>query len=235
MLKEVIYLVYITSRETQRRKDARKGQIIKSALEIFSERGYDGTTIKDIVQASGTSIGNFYFYFKSKEDLFELLYDEMSTMLNRLSDFALNRDNISVVKGFCRSKTSELWAFQHCNGLARALMIEGIGDIPRFEKKRLEIFNNSNERIERVFIGLSNLKLLDISDTKISSLLCNGTMYHVIMDWLQGDRTVKLTDYSYQIITFNLNAFKIDYQNSDVKLYINDMLEELETDFTMFE
>lgn len=228
-------MVYITSRETQRRKDARKRQIIKSALEIFSERGYEGTTIKDIVQESGTSIGNFYFYFKSKEDLFEILYDEMSNMLNRLSDFALNRENLSVVKGFCRSKTSELWAFGHCNGLARALMIEGIGNNPRFEKKRLEIFRNSNERIERVFKGLSSQRLLDISDLKIATLLCNGTMYHVIMDWLQGERTVKLTDYSYQIITFNLNAFKINYQNSDVKLYINDMLEELETDFTMFE
>ncbi len=235
MLKEVISLPYTTSQDTQKRKDARKRQIIKAALKIFSERGYEGTTIKDVVQEAGTSIGNFYFYFKNKEDLFETLYDEMGYMFERLYDFALNRNDLSVVKGFCRSKTSELWAFQHCNGLARALIIEGIGKNQTFLKKREEIFENSNDRIEKIFTELCQNGLLDIPDVKTGTLLCNGSMYSVIIDCLQHERASKLTDYSYQIITFNLNAFKLDYHTYDVKLYISEMIEELDTVFTLFE
>ncbi|MBR0373230.1 MAG: TetR/AcrR family transcriptional regulator [Mogibacterium sp.] len=47
-----------------------KGKITTAALALFSEKGYENTTIEDILEASGTSRGTFYHYFEGKDALF---------------------------------------------------------------------------------------------------------------------------------------------------------------------
>jgi len=50
-------------------KEKRKDGIINAALKLFSERGFYVTTIPDIAEKVGMSVGNFYNYFKSKDAL----------------------------------------------------------------------------------------------------------------------------------------------------------------------
>ncbi len=50
-------------------KQERKQGIITAALQLFSERGFYVTTIPDIAQKVGMSVGNFYNYFTSKDIL----------------------------------------------------------------------------------------------------------------------------------------------------------------------
>jgi AcrR family transcriptional regulator len=49
----------------------RRGQIIEAALACFTRKGYVNTTMDDIVAESGLSKGAIYWYFKSKDGLFE--------------------------------------------------------------------------------------------------------------------------------------------------------------------
>jgi AcrR family transcriptional regulator len=51
-------------------------KIIDSALIIFSEKGYAGARVGDIVKLSGSSTGSFYFRFKNKEALFDYILDQ---------------------------------------------------------------------------------------------------------------------------------------------------------------
>lgn len=53
--------------------DIRRAEILESAVRLFIERGYDGTSISDIVGRAGISKGAFYHHFQSKEDLVEAL------------------------------------------------------------------------------------------------------------------------------------------------------------------
>ena len=46
-----------------------KEKIIQSAIESFSQTGYDRTKMEDIAKRLGLSKGTIYLYFKSKEDL----------------------------------------------------------------------------------------------------------------------------------------------------------------------
>lgn len=43
---------------------------------LFAQKGYKATSIEDIIAATGTSKGNLYYHFKSKEGLFLYLLDE---------------------------------------------------------------------------------------------------------------------------------------------------------------
>jgi len=50
-------------------KEEKKRGIISAALKLFSEKGFYITTIPDIADKVGMSVGNFYNYFKSKDIL----------------------------------------------------------------------------------------------------------------------------------------------------------------------
>lgn len=48
--------------------------ILETALTLFRERGYDGTTMRVIAERAGVSVGNAYYYFGSKEHLIQAYY-----------------------------------------------------------------------------------------------------------------------------------------------------------------
>lgn len=52
-----------------------KSKIVSAAWKLFYERGYDGTTVEEIIFESGTSKGSFYHYFSGKDALLGLLAD----------------------------------------------------------------------------------------------------------------------------------------------------------------
>jgi AcrR family transcriptional regulator len=53
----------------ERNKEETKRRILKAALELFKEKGLDGTTTKEISKRSGIAEGTLFNYFKTKEDL----------------------------------------------------------------------------------------------------------------------------------------------------------------------
>ena len=56
-----------------------KSKIISAAWKLFYDKGFDGTTIEDIVSLSETSKGSFYHYFEGKDSLLgtlSTLFDE---------------------------------------------------------------------------------------------------------------------------------------------------------------
>jgi AcrR family transcriptional regulator len=48
---------------------AMRDEIFRQALELFSEKGYAGTSMRELAKRCGTTASNVYNYFPSKEDL----------------------------------------------------------------------------------------------------------------------------------------------------------------------
>lgn len=59
--------------------DERRQEILDGAMKLFSEKGYDRTSISDISKFLGISQGLCYRYFKSKEEIFESAIDEYAS------------------------------------------------------------------------------------------------------------------------------------------------------------
>lgn len=53
--------------------EIRRSEILERATELFIQRGYDNTSINEIIARAGISKGAFYHHFQSKEDLIEAL------------------------------------------------------------------------------------------------------------------------------------------------------------------
>ena len=49
--------------------------IVSAAYECFFEKGYDGTSVRSIMTRAGGEIGLFYYYFDSKDDVFDRVLD----------------------------------------------------------------------------------------------------------------------------------------------------------------
>lgn len=53
----------------------KKDEIVKAALELFMEKGYEGTSIRMIQSKVHSEVGLFYYYFKNKDEVFEVAID----------------------------------------------------------------------------------------------------------------------------------------------------------------
>ena len=54
-------------------------QIILTAERLFSAKGYDGTSVRDIADEAGINIAMISYYFGSKEKLMEALFEQRTT------------------------------------------------------------------------------------------------------------------------------------------------------------
>jgi AcrR family transcriptional regulator len=71
--------------ETRRRGEDSAERIIRATMEAVAAKGYQATTISDIVEAAGASLNTFYANFEDKEDAFDAaLYSGRTRMLGVL-------------------------------------------------------------------------------------------------------------------------------------------------------
>lgn len=62
------------------RESAVEGRILAAAVRLFAAKGFDGTSVQEIVEAAAVTKGALYHYFESKNDL---LYEIYHTLLSR--------------------------------------------------------------------------------------------------------------------------------------------------------
>ena len=74
------------------KKDLNKENILKIAREIFSKYGYRKTTLDDIANAVRKGKSSLYYYFKSKEDLFQAVVMKEGEILARELEIIINRN-----------------------------------------------------------------------------------------------------------------------------------------------
>jgi AcrR family transcriptional regulator len=52
--------------------------ILEAARQVFADLGYGATTVRDIIRATPLASGTFYNYFKSKEEIYQAIRDEVA-------------------------------------------------------------------------------------------------------------------------------------------------------------
>lgn len=75
----------------EREKEQRKNQILDVARALLLEKGLQATSINQIAKRSELSVGTFYSYYKSKEELYVALQQEGLDILYALISAAVRR------------------------------------------------------------------------------------------------------------------------------------------------
>src|SRR5438309_11662992 len=63
----------------ERRKEARPGELLDAALDLFVEKGFAATRAEEVAARAGVSKGTLFLYFPSKEELFKAVVRENIT------------------------------------------------------------------------------------------------------------------------------------------------------------
>ncbi len=87
-----------TNMEARSKKNIARENILRTAREIFSKYGYKKTTLDDIAGAVRKGKSSLYYYFDSKEDLFQAVITKEADILARELDIVINRNTDPVDK-----------------------------------------------------------------------------------------------------------------------------------------
>jgi len=84
-------MVRVTKSPRERRKE-----LVDTAERLFLEKGYDRTTVDDIVAAINVAKGTFYHYFKSKADILYAAVEKNISVLEEEFRSVINRDDLKT-------------------------------------------------------------------------------------------------------------------------------------------
>lgn len=76
---------------------------LDAALDLFYDKGYEKTTINDIINKLGVSKGAFYHYFESKEDIIETIAVGYTEKMGYVIRDIVQRTDINALEKFNKS------------------------------------------------------------------------------------------------------------------------------------
>ena len=84
------------------RGEVTRNALVQSALDLFGERGFAGTSLDDVVAVAGVTKGALYHHFSDKESLFATVAEEVKrTTTRQLSDLFLLADPFEALESGC--------------------------------------------------------------------------------------------------------------------------------------
>jgi AcrR family transcriptional regulator len=106
----------------------KKLKIIQVATKVFASDGYENASVDMIVEKAGVAKGTFYYYFKTKDDLFLSMFktgvEQLSLfMADEAKKYDSPADRIKAIiesqyaffsenRDLCRMLISEIWQFE---------------------------------------------------------------------------------------------------------------------------
>jgi TetR/AcrR family transcriptional regulator len=69
----------------RRRKEARPGELLAAALDLFVDKGFSATRVEEVALRAGVSKGTLFLYYPTKEELFKAVVRE--SIVGRLDEF----------------------------------------------------------------------------------------------------------------------------------------------------
>jgi TetR/AcrR family transcriptional regulator, transcriptional repressor of aconitase len=126
-------------RVTQQHRDERRTQIAQAALRCFAHRGFQQTSMADIIAESGLSAGAIYGHFESKQaivlEVARLVVGDRIDELHRMGDTGTMPSPGQALASIVRAATSDfhggrvlvqLWSEAATSDDIRALVIDSI-------------------------------------------------------------------------------------------------------------
>lgn len=131
------------------RRDLVEGQIIQEATRLFAERGFSGTSLKDIADATGLTRPALYYYVKSKDEILARLVTELAELPAQMLQALHEEKGMSATERLRRM--AHAVAFLQASGPSRfQLLIRSEADVP---DELVERYAKSRRRVLREFIG----------------------------------------------------------------------------------
>ena len=164
-------------------KELTRQRIMDAATEVFSEKGYHGAAVDDIVKQSDTSKGSFYFHFPSKQEIFFSLVERFITGLSDSLEVSIEKETGAISKVNVALKTV-FESFSKHRSLAKILLVGGVGLGKAFDERLLSIHARFASLIKSHLDDAIAEGSIAPLNTEITSYAWLGAVNEVIIRWL---------------------------------------------------
>jgi AcrR family transcriptional regulator len=186
---------------------SRKGQVIRSAAELFKEKGYAAASMRDLAQKLGIEAASLYSHIKSKEEILRTLCFEMAAEFRSSLD-SVERQNVSA------SEKLRLGIIGHIQVMAMDLTASAVfmnehrhlsqPFLRDFLLLRINYINRFKAMIEE---GIKQGEFKSAIDTKLAVMTLFSSLNWMPM-WYSPDSTIESEELGKQLAEMLINGLK---------------------------
>ena len=152
----------------ERRKEARPGELLDAALDLFVEKGFAATRAEEVAARAGVSKGTLFLYFQSKEELLKAVVQEnISSHFKEWNEtFDAYLGNSADMVSLCMNAWWDRVGATKASGIEKLMMSEAANfpDIADFY--RTEVVEPGQALIRRILqrgIDRGELRVMDLN------------------------------------------------------------------------
>ena len=172
--------------------------ILKAGIEIFARKGFDGTRISEIAEASGLPKANVYYYFSSKEEIYTAIIAHLiAGWDDALRHISPDSEPADAFRNYVRAKLE----YTRKNNAESRLFASEIIQGARFLKKkdRLHMQEVTDERVKVMEGWIAAGKMLPVDPRHLFIMLWSATQFYADFEPLAcdalGKSRLKVEDY----------------------------------------
>ncbi len=143
-----------------KKKDITKNKILQLALQLFQTEGFEKTTMRQIAEKAELSLGAFYYYFKSKDDLvLEFYYETQNHLYAETGQIITSeKDFKTILKSVFRAQFMILLPYRNFLNILLKNAAYPDSALSPFSKASKKIRDENIDLFRKIILN-SNLKL----------------------------------------------------------------------------
>ncbi len=136
----------------ERRKEARPGELLGAALDLFVEKGFAATRVEEVAQRAGVSKGTLFLYFPSKVELFKaVVRHHLSGLFAQWNaEFDTFSGSTSDMVRYCMQQWWERVGATQVSGITKLVITEAHHFPEVADFYRQEVIEPGNDLIRRI-------------------------------------------------------------------------------------
>jgi AcrR family transcriptional regulator len=174
-----------------RDKQATRQRLLDAAETVFADKGYHGAVVDDIVQASDSSKGGFYFHFPNKEAIFLALIEALTPKLETAVDRAIASESDPVAQLDAALRVA-LETFSRHRRLSKILLVESVGLGHGFDERLMRAHGRFAAMIQRRLESAAQAGRIAPLDAEIAAWAWFGAINELVVRWLISGQPERL-------------------------------------------
>ncbi|MBN1802825.1 MAG: TetR/AcrR family transcriptional regulator [Candidatus Lokiarchaeota archaeon] len=186
---------------TEKTKEQKRNLYLIAAVETFQKKGFNDTRVKDITELAGTSVGNFYRYFNSKEEIFEILIEEfyidIMDKLEKLLNY--NIPPVKLIKALYREYVT---VFKQHGNAALIFVDQMSGINQKYAKMKEDYLQQGYKTVEKIINKLLDVGYIRPQNPKLTAMIWVDLLFQTFSYWTRTGFELSDDEYINDLVNF---------------------------------
>ncbi len=209
-------MVYRQTERSEKVREASRSKILTAARRLFRVKGYERTTIQQIVKEAASSVGNLYFYFRNKEVLLLAVVTEAFDLIWSVGEEAMSTVPRGPKRLVVLQHVNVIAAYQHPD-LAQLVLSDQYPSVVDF------IETEQQRRFSAVLA--ENSEPLTQENLELAVAAWAGAARNALLTKLKKNLDIDLRKMSLFVSRWNLRALGLQEEEIDAALEVIDQLD----------